>query len=67
MHLELVLPDEITHRGEVRVKFSARTIRQEIVGDGLRPETRGIAVAATLESRDGGEPLPIKPRARKKK
>ena len=49
MQLELVLPDEITHRGEMRIKFAARPIRQEIVGDGLREETRGVAVAAALE------------------
>lgn len=67
VQVELVLPDEITHRGEVRVKFTARTVRQEIVGDGLRAETRGVAVAAELETRDAGEPLPKKARPRKKK
>ncbi len=62
VQVELVLPDEITHRGEMRVKFKARTVRQEIVGDGLRPETRGVAVAAALEPRDERHLLPIKPK-----
>jgi phosphoribosyl 1,2-cyclic phosphodiesterase len=66
VQLELVLPDEITHRGEMRVKFLARTVRQEIVGDGLRGETRGVAVAAALEARDGGQPLPLKSPSRKR-
>jgi phosphoribosyl 1,2-cyclic phosphodiesterase len=66
VQVELVLPDEITHRGEMRVKFSARTVRQEIVGDGLRPETRGVAVAAALESRNSGQRLPVKPQSRKR-
>ena len=52
VQLELVLPDEITHRGEMRVKFVARPVRQEIVGDGLREETPGVAVAAALELTD---------------
>jgi phosphoribosyl 1,2-cyclic phosphodiesterase len=49
LHLELVLPDEITHQGEMRVNLVARIVRHEIVGDGLREETRGVAVAAILE------------------
>jgi phosphoribosyl 1,2-cyclic phosphodiesterase len=66
VQLELVLPDEITHRGEMRVKFMGRTVRQEIVGDGLRAETRGVAVAAALETRNGEVPLPLKPPPRKR-
>jgi hypothetical protein len=61
VQLELVLPDEITHRGEMRIQLAARTIRQEAVGDGLREETRGVAVAASLEARDGNQPNPMKP------
>ena len=42
LQLELILPDEITQRGEMRIKLAARPLRQEIVGDGLREETRGV-------------------------
>ena len=66
VQVDLVLPDEITRRGEMRVRFKARTVRQEIVGDGLRPETRGVAVAAALEPRDGGPLLPVRPATRKR-
>jgi hypothetical protein len=66
VEIDLILPDEITHRGEIRVKFTARIIRQEIVGDGLRPETRGVAVAAALETRDDGKPLSTEPFTRTK-
>jgi hypothetical protein len=59
VQLELVLPDEITHCGEMRIKLAARTVRQEIVGDGLREEARGVAVAAALEPTDGDPPLPL--------
>jgi phosphoribosyl 1,2-cyclic phosphodiesterase len=60
VQLELVLPDEITHCGEMRIKLVARTIRQESVGDGLREDTRGVAVAASLEGRGDDPPLPLK-------
>jgi len=66
VQLELVLPDEITHRGEMRVKFMGGIVRQEIVGDGLRTETRGVAVAAALEARDEDKPLPLKSPSRKR-
>jgi len=66
VQVELVLPDEITHRGEMRVKFLARTVRQEIVGDGLRAETRGVAVAAALETPLREQPIPLKPSSRKR-
>ena len=46
VQLELVLPDEITHRGELRIKFVARPVRQEKVGKRLREEAPGVAVAA---------------------
>ena len=49
VNLELVLPDEITHRGEQRIRFVARPVRQEKVGDPLRENAPGIAVAAALE------------------
>ena len=52
MRLELVLPDEITHRGELRVNLVARIVRHEVAGDSLPEETPGVAVAATLEPSD---------------
>ena len=65
VQLELVLPDEITQRGELRIRFVARPVRQERVGNALREETPGVAVAAALEITGEGPPLPLaSPRAR---
>jgi hypothetical protein len=56
VQLELVLPDEITHHGEQRIKFVARPVRQAIFGNALPEETSGVAVAATLELTEGVPP-----------
>jgi phosphoribosyl 1,2-cyclic phosphodiesterase len=56
VQLELVLPDEITHHGEQRIRFVARPVRQAIFGNALPEETSGIAVAATLELTEGVPP-----------
>ena len=61
VQLDLVLPGEITHRGELRIKFVARPVRQEKVGDALREETPGVAVAAALDVTTGRQPLPLGP------
>jgi phosphoribosyl 1,2-cyclic phosphodiesterase len=59
VQLELVLPDEITHRGELRIKFVARPVRQERVGNALSEEALGVAVAAALDVTIGEPPLPL--------
>jgi phosphoribosyl 1,2-cyclic phosphodiesterase len=61
VNLELVLPDEITHHGEQRIRFVARPLRQEKVGDPLRENGSGVAVAATLEISSDEQPLPLGP------
>jgi phosphoribosyl 1,2-cyclic phosphodiesterase len=58
VQLELVLPEEITHRGELRIKLAARPVRQEQVGNTLSQETSGIAVAASL-AEPGHEAPPL--------
>jgi phosphoribosyl 1,2-cyclic phosphodiesterase len=58
LQLELVLPDEITHQGEMRFKFAARPVRQERVGDPLREIAAGVAVAAALDVTVVEPPLP---------
>jgi phosphoribosyl 1,2-cyclic phosphodiesterase len=47
--LELVLPDAITHRGEMRFRFIARPVRQTQAVDPYSEKSPGIAVAASLE------------------
>ena len=64
VQLELVLPDEITHRGEQRIRFVARPVRQEKVGDSLRENAPGVAVAAALEITAEEPPLPPDSRPR---
>jgi len=61
VNLELVLPDEITHHGEQRIKFVARPVRQEKVGDSTSENAPGVAVAAALEITTEHPPLPAKP------
>jgi len=58
VQLEMVLPDEITHRGDLRINLLARPMRQErtnSTADGVAP---GIAVAATLDHSLAEEPVP---------
>lgn len=64
VQLELVLPDAITHRGEIRFKFVARPMRQGKVFDPLGEAAPGIAVAASLEVLPLEPPLPLKPPSR---
>ena len=59
LQLELVLPDEITHRGELRIKLEARPVRQQNTGNAMREPAPGIAVAAALEVTDGEPPIPL--------
>ncbi len=48
--VEVVLPDEITHRGEVLLKFIARPVRQELLSGGQSGLDAKIGVAAQIES-----------------
>ncbi len=48
--VEVVLPDEITHRGEVLLKFIARPVRQELLSGGQGGLDAKIGVAAQIES-----------------
>jgi phosphoribosyl 1,2-cyclic phosphodiesterase len=68
--LELVLPDEITHRGDMGLRFSVQPLRQEQVDSGsIGEEQPGIGVAARLAA---SAPTPAQaqtphvPRRRKK-
>jgi phosphoribosyl 1,2-cyclic phosphodiesterase len=58
VELEMVLPDEITHRGDLRLRFVARPLRQERVANPQDEAATGVAVAASLEVRLGEPPLP---------
>jgi phosphoribosyl 1,2-cyclic phosphodiesterase len=59
VNLELVLPDEITQRGELRIRFLARPVRQERASDVLHEAAPGIAVAAALDVTIEQPPLPL--------
>jgi phosphoribosyl 1,2-cyclic phosphodiesterase len=58
LQLELVLPDEITHQGELRFGFAAHAVRQVSVGGLPGRSEPGVAVAATLEQPNGNSPIP---------
>jgi phosphoribosyl 1,2-cyclic phosphodiesterase len=58
VELEMVLPNDITHRGELRIRFVARPIRQERVIDPNQDST-SVSVAAALEVRSSEPPLPV--------
>ncbi len=49
VQVELVLPDEITHRGDMRISLLAKPVRQERVVNTLREPGSGMAVAAALD------------------
>jgi phosphoribosyl 1,2-cyclic phosphodiesterase len=54
--VEVVLPDEITHRGEVALRFTARPIRQELLNGSLGAYDSRLGVAAHIESVDEESP-----------
>jgi phosphoribosyl 1,2-cyclic phosphodiesterase len=55
--VEVVLPDEITHRGEVLLKFLARPVRQELLNSTPGSYDSKLGVAARIESVEE-EPVP---------
>ena len=60
VQLELVLPDEITHRGELRIGFEARPVRQEKVCNPLVESIPSVAVAAARDVTSPPDlPLPL--------
>lgn len=46
LELEVVLPDEITHRGDLRLRFMAQPVRQEQVNGALGVHRPSVGVAA---------------------
>ena len=64
VRLELVLPDAITHRGELRIQVLARPVRQEKMDNATPAHAPGIAVAAALGATDGQPPIPRASRSR---
>ncbi len=55
--VEVVLPDEITHRGDVLLKFTARPVRQELLSGGQSGFDPKVGIAARIESVEE-EPAP---------
>lgn len=49
LQLEMTLPNEITHQGDLRMNFVARAVRQKKVGGGQDHRTSGIGVAAAID------------------
>ena len=58
VQLEVVLPNEITQRGELRINLLARPLRQDKVLNAPRHSAPGVAVAATLDHSGGEPPIP---------
>lgn len=57
--VEVILPDEITHRGNVALRFLARPIRQELLNGALGGYDSKLGVAAHIESvEEEEEPAP---------
>ena len=46
VEVELVLPDELTHRGPIKIQFSAMPIRKQPLKDPLRHGSKDVGVAA---------------------
>jgi phosphoribosyl 1,2-cyclic phosphodiesterase len=63
VELELVLPEAITHRGELRFKFIARPVRQSKAYDPYTDAATGIAVAASLEITPVDPPVSGEPKS----
>ncbi len=57
VQVELVLPDEITHRGDMRINLLAKPVRQERVVNPLREPGSGMAVAAALDESSDEPPI----------
>ena len=57
LHVEVILPDEITHRGDVALRFVARPVRHELLNGSLGSFESRMGVAAKIESVEE-EPAP---------
>jgi hypothetical protein len=57
VELDVILPDEITHRGDTALEFIAQRVRQELVNGALSNHGPSVAVAAHLMAR-GNESVP---------
>jgi phosphoribosyl 1,2-cyclic phosphodiesterase len=49
MNVEMVLPDELTHRGDVTFSYLAKPLRSQLVNGSIGKHTKAQAVAAKLE------------------
>ncbi|HEV2350421.1 MAG TPA: MBL fold metallo-hydrolase [Terriglobia bacterium] len=49
MKVEMVLPDELTHRGDVTFSYLAKPLRSRLVDGSIGKHTKAQAVAAVLE------------------
>lgn len=66
MVVEMVLPDELTHRGDVSFSYLAKPLRSRLVDGSIGKHAKAQAVAATLEVPKSNSPG-RKALARKKK
>jgi phosphoribosyl 1,2-cyclic phosphodiesterase len=57
VELDVILPHEITHRGDTALEFIAQRVRQELVNGALSNHGPSVAVAAHLMAR-GNESVP---------
>jgi phosphoribosyl 1,2-cyclic phosphodiesterase len=66
LSMEVILPDEITHRGDVTLHFSAQPLRQELLNGALGSYESRLGVAAKIISAEE-EPAAHAPMAKKGK
>ena len=68
MEVELVIPDEITHRGDVAFRFVAKPVRQEEVnGDfGFQMPAQGVGARVTAREKRPRERVPTRRRKKLK-
>jgi phosphoribosyl 1,2-cyclic phosphodiesterase len=59
--VDVVLPNEITHRGDVALRFIARPVRQELLNGALGSMDSRMGVAARIERVEDEEDSPAKP------
>jgi hypothetical protein len=57
VQVDLVLPDEITHQGDMRIHLLAKPVRQERVVNTLREPGAGVAIAAALDESSEEPPI----------
>ncbi len=68
LQMEVIVPDELTHRGDMFIRFTARPLRQEMMNGAFGSSEYRQGMGARIETVEGDTPFqspPLTPKKRK--